>query len=67
MVAAIIEFVFGDLALTPSRVGKPLKRQLEGSFSARRGPYRIIYDIDDAAHRIEILRVDHRADVYRNG
>ena len=65
MVAAIIDFVFGDLALTPTRVGKPLKRQLEGSYSARRGPYRIIYDIDVAAHRIEILRVDHRADVYR--
>jgi len=67
IVAAIIEFVFGDLALTPKRVGKPLKRQLEGSYSARRGPYRIIYDIDDVANRIEILRVDHRADVYRNG
>ena len=67
IVAAIIEFVFGDLALTPKRVGKPLKRQLEGSCSARRGPYRIIYDIDDVANRIEILRVDHRADVYRNG
>lgn len=67
IVAAIIEFVFGDLALTPKRVGKPLKRQLEGSYSARRGPYRIIYVIDDVANRIEILRVDHRADVYRNG
>ena len=66
ILAAIIEFVFGDLALTPKRVGKPLKRQLEGSYSARRGPYRIIYDIDDVANRIEILRVDHRADAYRN-
>lgn len=66
ILAAIIEFVFGDLALAPKRVGKPLKRQLEGSYSARRGPYRIIYDIDDVANRIEILRVDHRADVYRN-
>jgi Cytotoxic translational repressor of toxin-antitoxin stability system len=67
IVAAIIAFVFGDLALTPKKVGKPLKRQLEGSYSARRGPYRIIYDINDDAKRIEILRIDHRADVYRNG
>jgi mRNA interferase RelE/StbE len=41
--------------------------QFEGSYGARRGPYRIIYGIDDVANRIEILRVDHRADVYRNG
>jgi mRNA interferase RelE/StbE len=67
VVAAIIAFVFGDLALAPKRVGKPLRRQLEGSYSARRGPYRIIYDINDDAKRIEILRIDHRADVYRNG
>jgi mRNA interferase RelE/StbE len=67
VVAAVIEFVFGDLALTPGRVGKPLTGRLEGSFSARRGSYRIIYDFDDVKNRIEILRVDHRADVYRNG
>ena len=65
IIAAIIEFVFGDLALTPKRVGKPLKRQLEGCYSARRGPYRILYKIDDVANRVEILRVNHRADVYR--
>jgi mRNA-degrading endonuclease RelE of RelBE toxin-antitoxin system len=47
--------------------GKSLKGELEGSCGARRGPYRILYNINDAAHRIEILRIDHRADVYRNG
>jgi mRNA interferase RelE/StbE len=67
IVPAIIEFVFGDLAKTPRRVGKPLKGELEGSYSARRGPYRVLYKINDPANRIEILRVDHRADVYRNG
>lgn len=67
IVPAIIEFVFGDLAWTPRRVGKPLKRELEGSYSARRGPYRILYNINDRANRIEILRVDHRADAYRSG
>ena len=67
IVPAIIEFVFGDLAETPRKVGKPLKRELEDFYGARRGPYRIIYRIDDVAHRVEILRVDHRADIYRNG
>lgn len=66
IVAAIVEFAFGDLAQTPRKVGKPLKRELEGSYSARRGPYRILYNIDDLSNQIQILRVDHRADVYRN-
>ena len=67
IVPAIIEFVFGDFARTPRKVGKPLKGELEGSYSAPRGPYRILYNINDAANRVEILRVDHRSDVYRNG
>ena len=62
---AIIEFVYGDLASNPRRVGKALERELAGSFSARRGSYRILYDIDDEANRVLILRVAHRADVYR--
>jgi len=65
IVPAIIEFAYGDLAAAPRRVGKPLGRELAGSFSARRGPYRLIYDIGDDAHRIDVLRIDHRSDVYR--
>jgi mRNA-degrading endonuclease RelE of RelBE toxin-antitoxin system len=61
---AVIEFVFGDLSREPRRIGKPLRRELTGVFSARRGPYRILYRIDDDA-TLSILRVDHRADVYR--
>ena len=67
IVPAIIEFVFGDLVRTPRKVGKPLKGDLEGSYGARRGPYRILSNINDASGRVEILSVDHRADVYRNG
>ena len=66
IVPAIIEFAFGDLASAPRRVGKPLQRELEGLFSARRGPYRILYLIDDDINRVEILRINHRSDVYRN-
>ena len=65
IVPAIVEFVYGDLAANPRRVGKPLERELAGTFSARRGPYRVLYDIDDTAGEIQILRVDHRSDVYR--
>lgn len=66
IVHAIDEFVFGDLAAFPRRVGKPLQRELEGLFGARRGPYRILYSIDEGANRVEILRTDHRSDVCRS-
>lgn len=65
VIPAIIEFVYGDLAAYPRRVGKPLERELAGSYSARRGSYRILYDIDDDKNQVSILRVAHRADVYR--
>lgn len=66
IVPAIVEFAYGDLAREPRRVGKPLQRELAGTFSARRGPYRLLYRVDDAAARIYILRIDHRTDVYRH-
>ena len=60
--AAAIEFIYGPLAENPRRVGKPLRFELEGLHSARRGDYRIIYRIED---RVTIVAVEHRADVYR--
>jgi mRNA-degrading endonuclease RelE of RelBE toxin-antitoxin system len=39
--------------------------ELASVFSARRGPYRLLYRIDDDRSTVSILRVDHRADVYR--
>lgn len=65
VVPAIIEFVYGDLARSPRRVGKPLRRELEGKWSARRGTYRIIYEIKDDRLLVLVIRIDHRADVYR--
>jgi mRNA interferase RelE/StbE len=65
IVPAIIEFAYGDLAREPRRVGKPLERDLAGMFSARRGPYRLLYRIDNDKRQLHILRVQHRADVYR--
>jgi mRNA interferase RelE/StbE len=65
ILSAIIEFAFGDLAREPRRVGKPLERELAGLFGARRGPYRLLYRIDDEAQRVYIVHVDHRTEVYR--
>lgn len=64
IVPAVVEFVYGDLAENPQRVGKALSRDLDGRFSARRGPYRVIYIINEEKKTVGVLRVDHRADVY---
>jgi mRNA interferase RelE/StbE len=55
--AAVIEFAFGDLAQHPRRVGKPMGGELAGHHSARRGPYRLLYRIDDATKTIWVHRV----------
>lgn len=63
--SAIVEFMVGALVLSPRRVGHPLQRELAGLWSARRGPYRVVYEIDDDAWVVRVLRIDHRADIYR--
>jgi mRNA interferase RelE/StbE len=65
MAAAVAEFPVGGLVAAPTRVGTPLRRDLQGLWSARRGPYRVVYEIDEAAGRVVVLRIDHRADVCR--
>lgn len=59
IVPAIIEFVYGDLARFPRRVGKPLQRELAGLWGVRRGPYRILYDIVEQRLVIIVVHVDH--------
>jgi mRNA-degrading endonuclease RelE of RelBE toxin-antitoxin system len=63
--AAVVEFMLGPLVDNPRRVGHRLQRELAGTWSARRGNYRIIYEIDNDENIILVLRIDHRADVYR--
>lgn len=62
--AAVIE-TFDAIAASPRRVGKPLQFELRGRWSARRGPYRVIYTIDEQRRRVVVLAIGHRADVYR--
>ncbi len=63
--AAIVEFLVGPLTDSPTVVGKPLRRELQGYWSARRGSYRVVYRLDDDRHEIVVVRIDHRSDVYR--
>lgn len=62
---AVVEFMVGPLLDQPERVGKPLLRELAGYHSARRGPYRIIYRIDDEAGTVNVVRIEHRSQAYR--
>lgn len=63
--AAVIEFITGPLLDNPHRVGRELKRELEGLRAARRGTFRILYSIDDLRRVVAVVRVEHRAKVYR--
>jgi mRNA-degrading endonuclease RelE of RelBE toxin-antitoxin system len=63
---AVLNFITGDLLDEPRRVGKPLGQELAGTFAARRGEYRVVYEIDDDARAVTVLDVDHRRDVYRS-
>ena len=62
---AMWEFCDGPLRENPRRVGKPLGRELTGYFSARRGAYRVIYRLIDGDSVVHVVRMEHRADVYR--
>jgi len=63
--AAVIEFILGPLLDAPRRVGKPLRGDQAGRWAARRGPYRVIYELDVTEHAVRLLHLDHRANVYR--
>lgn len=61
---AVIEFAYGPLIANPRRVGKPLRFELEGLHVARRGDYRLIYEIDEDAQLVVVHVIEHRASVY---
>ncbi len=48
----------------PRRVGKPLGGKEAGRWRARRGPYRLIYEIDEKNEIVRVLHAAHSADVY---
>lgn len=63
--AAVIDLLTGDLIRDPHRVGRRLRNELAGVYSARRGTYRVLYRIDEDASEVVVLRVEHRGTVYR--
>jgi mRNA-degrading endonuclease RelE of RelBE toxin-antitoxin system len=63
--SAVIEFLNGPILDNPQRVGKRLRAPLDGKWSARRGQYRVIYEIDDSKNIVVVLQVTHRTDAYR--
>ena len=62
---AAIQAILGPIAEHPRRVGKSLVGELTGLCSARRGDYRVIYEIDDDRKVVVVHRVQHRRVVYR--
>jgi mRNA-degrading endonuclease RelE of RelBE toxin-antitoxin system len=62
---AVVEFLTGALIDNPQRVGKPLRGDLAGIYSARRGTYRVLYRINDSRLEVVVLRIEHRRDAYR--
>ena len=63
--SAVIETILGSIAENPQRAGKPLRGELEGLYSARRGVFRIIYEIDEPGRTVLVHRTQHRRDIYR--
>lgn len=41
------------------------KLSVKERFRVRRGAYRIVYEIDDSAGAVPIVKIGHRKDVYR--
>lgn len=62
---AVLETIFGSIAKNPRQVGKPLRGELDGLLSARRGDFRVIYEIDEETHTVVIHRASHRRTAYR--
>jgi mRNA interferase RelE/StbE len=64
IVDAVLALLDGDLAAEPRRVGKPLHEPLDGIWTARRGTYRILYEIDDDGRTVTVTGIEARADAY---
>ena len=64
-VAAAVLETLDAIAANPKRLGKPLMLEHKGRYSARRGPYRIIYETDEDERLVRVIAIGHRRDVYR--
>lgn len=62
---AVIDFLTTALVRQPLRVGKPLRGELAGVWSARRGTYRVLYRVREEPREVIVVRIEHRRDAYR--
>jgi mRNA-degrading endonuclease RelE of RelBE toxin-antitoxin system len=64
--AAAVEFITGPLLDNPRRIGKPLREELAGLWSAWLGTkWRVVYRIDESKHSVVVEDIQHRSTVYR--
>ena len=66
LAAACHAFIVGPLAENPYRVVKQLGPPHYPAYSARRGEFRVVYDIRDEEVVVEVITIMHRRDVYRS-
>jgi mRNA interferase RelE/StbE len=64
-VAAAVLETLDAIAENPRRLGKRLALEHAGRWSARRGPYRIIYELIEDDHVVRVVAIGHRRDIYR--
>ena len=63
---AVLRFLSGPLAENPLRVTRLLGAELEGQRTGYVGiAYRLVVRVDVEARTVYVLRIAHRADVYR--
>jgi mRNA interferase RelE/StbE len=62
---AVLDYLIGPLLEDPQRVGRQLRGDLAGLHSARVGAYRIVYEISEINRTVQVIYIDHRADIYR--
>jgi mRNA interferase RelE/StbE len=63
---AAYEFITTTLLENPQRLGmRLLLPPFAGTWSARRGGYRILYEFDDEDRAVTVTAIEHRSDAYR--
>lgn len=59
-IARTLEYIASD-----PMVGKPLQAEFKGCYSYRIGDYRVIYAFSKSEKYLDVIRIDHRREVYR--
>ncbi len=54
------------LKIDPIGLGKPLRYSLKGHRRLRVADYRVVYRVDIASHRVIIVAIKHRKNIYED-